>query len=265
MKITERLFRKSKYNKYLIGAAVVALVAIPSSVVAFSSKNDTAENKELSSMVSVEHAVDTETTTANDVTNINETTETSVVEINTEKSQIAIFLEKSSNISSNFIANEINDKNIDNIAQTAKKEIEAINEEKERKRLEEEALALAEAQQAQQSEPVQEQVTYTWDGAVLSPQAGVVYGPSGKETYYNLDMSGVISIMRGMGFDEASYPYWVRSDGCKMLGDYIMVAADLNTRPRGSTIECSLGTALVCDTGGFAYSNPTQLDIAVTW
>ena len=81
-----------------------------------------------------------------------------------------------------------------------------------------------------------------------------------KETYYNLDMSGVISIMRGIGNNDQ---YWVRSDGVKMLGDYVMVAANLNIRPRGSLVETSLGTGIVCDTGGFAAVNPTQLDIAV--
>lgn len=107
--------------------------------------------------------------------------------------------------------------------------------------------------------------TNSWSGEKLSPWAGVVYGPSGKETYYNLNMSGVVSIMRGMGFDEANYPYWVRDDGCKMLGSYIMVAANLDVHPRGSLVECSLGTAIVCDTGGFAYSNANQLDVATTW
>ena len=104
-----------------------------------------------------------------------------------------------------------------------------------------------------------------WDGTVLTRSAGVNYGPSGRETYYNLDMSGVVSIMRGMGFDEENYPYWVRDDGAKMLGPYIMVAANLDVHPRGTTVQCSMGTALVCDTGGFAASNPYQLDIATTW
>ena len=108
-------------------------------------------------------------------------------------------------------------------------------------------------------------VEYTWSGSVLTPSMGVNYGPSGKETYYNLWMGGVVSIMRNMGFDEEHYPYWVRSDGCKMLGDYIMVAANLDLRPRGSLVECSLGTAIVCDTGGFAYNDMYQLDIAVDW
>ena len=101
-----------------------------------------------------------------------------------------------------------------------------------------------------------------WNGPVLSRGRGSVMGPSGKETYYNLNMSGVVNIMRRMGnMDE----YWVRDDGCKMLGDYIMCAANLGVHPRGSLVECSLGTCIVCDTGGFASGNPHQLDIAVTW
>ena len=99
----------------------------------------------------------------------------------------------------------------------------------------------------------------------LTKSGGVYQGPSGKETYYNLDMSGVVSIMRGMGYSEADYPYWIREDGVKMLGPYVMVAADFNIRPRGTLIETSLGTGLVCDTGAFAYSNSYQLDIAVSW
>lgn len=105
----------------------------------------------------------------------------------------------------------------------------------------------------------------TWSGSVLSAAAGVNCGPSGKETYYNLDMSGVVSIMRGMGFSEVEYPYSVRSDGAKMLGNYIMVAANLSTHPRGSLVETSMGTGIVCDTGGFAAGNANQLDIATTW
>ncbi len=99
----------------------------------------------------------------------------------------------------------------------------------------------------------------------LTSFSGVYYGPSGKETYYNLNMSGVVSVMRNMGFDEENYPYWVREDGCKMLGNYIMVAADLSVRKRGTLVETSLGTALVCDTGSFAASNHNQIDIATNW
>jgi hypothetical protein len=105
----------------------------------------------------------------------------------------------------------------------------------------------------------------SWSGKTLSRSAGSITGPSGKETYYNLDMSGVIRIMRGMGFSEKEYPYEVRSDGAKTLGGYVMVAANLGLRPRGTFIQTSLGTGLVCDTGGFASSNRTQLDLATNW
>ncbi len=103
---------------------------------------------------------------------------------------------------------------------------------------------------------------YEWDGPVLTRSAGVNQGPSGKETYYNLPMQGVVSIMRSIGNNDE---YWVREDGVKMLGDYVMVAAHLPTRPRGSLIPTSLGMGIVCDTGTFALSNHTQLDIAVAW
>lgn len=104
-----------------------------------------------------------------------------------------------------------------------------------------------------------------WAGDVLSKSKGAIYGPSGKETYYNLDMSGVIRAMRYAGYSEEEYPYWIREDGVKMLGSYVMVAANYEIRPKGAIIQSSLGYAIVCDTGGFARSNPTQLDIAVSW
>lgn len=105
----------------------------------------------------------------------------------------------------------------------------------------------------------------SYSGAKLSRSRGSIQGPSGKETYYNLNMSGVVSIMRRMGFSESEYPYNVRADGVKCLGSYVMVAAHLGKRPRGSKVQTSLGTGMVCDTGGFAANNPTQIDIATAW
>lgn len=96
----------------------------------------------------------------------------------------------------------------------------------------------------------------------LTASSGVYYGPSGKETYYNLNMSGVIDIMRGMGNNDA---YWIREDGAKMLGDYVIVAADLNKYPRGTILDTSLGKGIVCDTGSFTQNSDTQLDIATDW
>jgi hypothetical protein len=97
----------------------------------------------------------------------------------------------------------------------------------------------------------------------LSRSSGRVSSPGGgTETYYNLDMSGVIRIMRNMGNND---DYWVRSDGCKMLGQYIMIAANLNIHPRGSIVDTTLGKGIVCDTGTFIRTNPYGYDIATTW
>ena len=99
----------------------------------------------------------------------------------------------------------------------------------------------------------------------LTKRGGVFYGPSGNEKSYNLNMSGVVTIMRNSGCSSEEYPYWVREDGAKMLGDYVMVAADLSVHPRGSVIETSLGTGLVCDLCVGATYGDTVLDIAVNW
>ena len=102
----------------------------------------------------------------------------------------------------------------------------------------------------------------SWSGEVLNRSNGIVVGPIGKESYYNLRMNRVVQIMKDKGYD---YEYWVRSDGVKMFGPYVMVAADLSVYPKGSLVECSLGTGIVCDTGDFVYSTDRALDIAVSW
>lgn len=103
---------------------------------------------------------------------------------------------------------------------------------------------------------------YKWKGKKLTRAAGVVRGPSGKETYYNLRMSGVVRVMKRKGYN---YEYWVRSDGVKMFGPYVMVAANLRLRPRGTVVKTTRGLGIVCDTGSFARRNKKQLDIAVRW
>lgn len=99
----------------------------------------------------------------------------------------------------------------------------------------------------------------------LTKSAGVFDGPSGRETYYNLPMGRCISIMRDMGYSVEEYPFYIREDGAKMLGDYVMCAANLNTRPKGTIIETSLGPAIVVDTGSFVYSYPDGVDLCTDW
>ena len=121
------------------------------------------------------------------------------------------------------------------------------------------------------AEYVEEEETYyvvpEWTGQKLAPGIGTVYGPTGKETYYNQDMTTLISWARAAGYDAENYPYWIREDGCKMLGKYIMCAANLDHFPRYSLVESSLGTCIVVDTGDFIYWDEgwSWLDLAVSW
>lgn len=127
------------------------------------------------------------------------------------------------------------------------------------------AYSLEPETEPEQGNHIDEIEAPAWDGEVLNAGNGLIQGPSGTETYYNLPMQGVVALMREMGFDEANYPYWEREDGVKMFGPYVMCAANLEIRPKGTIIQSSLGMAIVCDTGGFVEWDPERLDIAVNW
>lgn len=100
------------------------------------------------------------------------------------------------------------------------------------------------------------------DGGCLTAWGGVYWYGDQKETYYNLDMSYVVYRAQQDGLEGE---YWVRDDGCKMFGDYIILACNRDVHPYGSIVMTSLGAGISLDTGGFAYSNPYQVDIAVDW
>ena len=116
-----------------------------------------------------------------------------------------------------------------------------------------------------------------WNGPVLNRSNGKIMGPSGEETYYNLKMGAIEkasqpggwiynqAVANGYQSNIEGGSYWVREDGVKMWGKFVMVAANLKVHPRGSLVETSLGTGIVLDTGGFAVDHPNRLDIAVNW
>jgi uncharacterized protein YqgV (UPF0045/DUF77 family) len=99
-------------------------------------------------------------------------------------------------------------------------------------------------------------------GGCLTPSGGVHNGPSGLETYYNLPMEKVIEQARNFGIEGE---YWVRDDGVKMYGDYVILACNRDVHPMGTLVETSLGTGISLDTGGFAEGNPNQVDVATAW
>ena len=96
---------------------------------------------------------------------------------------------------------------------------------------------------------------------ILTKELGRIQGIQTVETYYNLPMDRVVQNMREMGYTDADYPYYIREDGVKMLGDFVIVAADLNDYRRGTVVYTTLGQGLVCDTGEDLYG----FDIAVEW
>lgn len=97
----------------------------------------------------------------------------------------------------------------------------------------------------------------------LNSYDGVNYYNGRKETYYNLKMDRIIEKAQAHGIYGA---YWVREDGVKMYGHYVIIAAPFDVYPYGSIVEStSLGDAIVLDTGEFAKANKQQIDVAVTW
>ena len=103
-----------------------------------------------------------------------------------------------------------------------------------------------------------------YDDRITKDRGGYM-GPSGRETYYNLKMDLCVYYMRELGYDEVEYPYWIRDDGAKMLGNYVMCAANWSIRPKGTIIPTSLGDAIVVDTGDFVTEFPYGVDLAVDW
>lgn len=104
--------------------------------------------------------------------------------------------------------------------------------------------------------------------SILNAKMGVNYYDDGfgdgphKETYYNLPMKRVCEIAHNKGIKGE---YWETDDGLKMYGYFIICAANYDVHPYGSIVLTSHGPGKVLDTGAFAETNPTQVDIATCW
>lgn len=131
--------------------------------------------------------------------------------------------------------------------------INSINENNAARKAEAEAAEKKKALEQQQQQK-QESYTIPSGGGVLTPSSGVCWFNGCKETYYNLDMSGVVANAKNMGIEG---DYWVRGDGVKMYGNYVIVAAQMD---KGTIIETSLGTGIVLD-----YCPAGTIDLAVSW
>ena len=98
----------------------------------------------------------------------------------------------------------------------------------------------------------------------LTKKGGVNYYKGQKETYYNLDMTKIYAKAdKNFG---SHHKKWVRNDGVKMYGPYVILAVPFDVYPYGTTdIPTSLGLGIALDTGTFANENKNQVDIAVNW
>ena len=97
---------------------------------------------------------------------------------------------------------------------------------------------------------------------ILTPKGGVFNNPETgyTEKYYNLSMRRVVRRAQDMGIPAE---YWVRDDGVKMFGPWVIVAAHPSVT-RYTRVQTSLGEGIVLDYHT-VKDGRTLLDIATTW
>ena len=93
---------------------------------------------------------------------------------------------------------------------------------------------------------------------ILTAKAGRVPYGDHVETWYNLPMQKALAYRANEGFE---IDYWERSDGMKMNGTFIILAADKSV-PMGTIIETSRGFGMVLDQHN---TDANVIDLAVTW
>ena len=97
--------------------------------------------------------------------------------------------------------------------------------------------------------------------AMLTARAGVFQnGSTGlTETWYNLPMRNVVQKAQDAGIP---CEYWVRDDGIKMFGPWVIVASH-PTKTRFSFVETSRGTGIILDR--HTVDDTELIDIAAEW
>ena len=94
---------------------------------------------------------------------------------------------------------------------------------------------------------------------VLTAALGRITYGNHIETWYNLPMNRCVQRAQDMGIP---CEYWVRDDGVKMFGQWVIVAAHPK-ETRYSLVETSLGQGIVLDRH---TAGDTELyDIATSW
>lgn len=96
--------------------------------------------------------------------------------------------------------------------------------------------------------------------AILTAKLGTIQYNGHTETWYNLRMDRVVERTdKALGITDF---YWVRDDGVKMYGPWVIVASHPNVI-RYTFVETSLGTGIVLDR--HTRDNVNLYDIATEW
>ena len=99
----------------------------------------------------------------------------------------------------------------------------------------------------------------TLAAVVLTAKMGTIQYNGHRETWYNLKMDKVVSRAQNMGIPAE---YWVRDDGVKMFGPWVIVAGHPSVT-RYTRIQTSLGEGIVLDYHTAGDKN--LYDIATDW
>lgn len=99
----------------------------------------------------------------------------------------------------------------------------------------------------------------TMAAVVLTAKLGTVQFNGHKETWYNLKMDKVVSRAQNIGIPA---DYWVREDGAKMFGPWVIVAAH-QSKIRYTRLQTSLGEGIILDF--HTTDDPDLYDIATNW
>lgn len=94
---------------------------------------------------------------------------------------------------------------------------------------------------------------------VLTAKLGTIQFQGHKETWYDLSMSRVVKRAQDMGIPTE---YWVREDGVKMFGPWVIVAAH-PSKIRYTRLQTSLGEGIILDY--HTCADTELIDIATTW
>lgn len=94
---------------------------------------------------------------------------------------------------------------------------------------------------------------------VLTAKLGVLEVDGRKESWYDLPMQNVVDKAQDMGIP---CDYWVRDDGVKMFGQWVIVAAH-KSKTRYTRVQTSLGEGIILDY--HCVDDPNLYDIATDW